>query len=173
MVSQKNQALRLRLFLSDSEAGRRIRDKIQLSTLVLYLDWGDSTAPIPDEITELSKTLGDAPIQRVTLPSATQVFTRLRFRDFSTIYEKVLADNPDLEKAYLMSYEGHYAVMARILNNHSVTASLARTDGVKKPKSCLLEAVGGEERVGNSLFEGLGISVGPSNFLWCADYSII
>ena len=124
MVSQKNQALRLRLFLSDSEAGRRIREKIQLSTLVLYLDWGDSTAPIPDEIKELSKTLGDAPIQRVTLPNATQVFTRLRFRDFSTIYEKVLTDNPDLEKAYLMSYEGHYAVMARILNTAGVSLTL-------------------------------------------------
>ena len=124
MVSQKNQALRLRLFLSDSEAGRRIREKIQLSTLVLYLDWGDSTAPIPDEINELSKTLGDAPIQRVTLPNATQVFTRLRFRDFSTIYEKVLTDNPDLEKAYLMSYEGHYAVMARILNTAGVSLTL-------------------------------------------------
>lgn len=124
VVSQKNQALRLRLFLSDSEAGRRIREKIQLSTLVLYLDWGDSTAPIPDEINELSKTLGDAPIQRVTLPNATQVFTRLRFRDFSTIYEKVLTDNPDLEKAYLMSYEGHYAVMARILNTAGVSLTL-------------------------------------------------
>ena len=124
VVSQKNQALRLRLFLSDSEAGRRIREKIQVSTLVLYLDWGDSTAPIPDEINELSKTLGDAPIQRVTLPNATQVFTRLRFRDFSTIYEKVLADNPDLEKAYLMSYEGHYAVMARILKNAGVSLTL-------------------------------------------------
>ena len=56
VVSQKNQALRLRLFLSDSEAGRRIREKIQFSTLVLYLDWADSTAPIPDEILELSKT---------------------------------------------------------------------------------------------------------------------
>jgi hypothetical protein len=124
VVSQKNQALRLRLFLSDSEAGRRIREKIQLSTLVLYLDWGDSTAPIPDEINELSKTLGDAPIQRVTLPNATQVFTRLRFRDFSTIYEKVLTDNPDLEKAYLMSYEGHYAVMARIFKNAGVSLTL-------------------------------------------------
>ena len=124
VVSQKNQALRLRLFLSDSEAGRRIREKIQLSTLVLYLDWGDSTAPIPDEINELSKTLGDAPIQRVTLPNATQVFTRLRFRDFSTIYEKIVTDNPDLEKAYLMSYEGHYAVMARILNTAGVSLTL-------------------------------------------------
>jgi hypothetical protein len=124
VVSQKNQALRLRLFLSDSEAGRRIREKIQLSTLVLYLDWGDSTAPIPDEINELSKTLGDAPIQRVTLPNATQVFTRLRFRDFSTIYEKIVTDNPDLEKTYLMSYEGHYAVMARILNTAGVSLTL-------------------------------------------------
>ena len=124
VVSQKNQALRLRLFLSDSEAGRRIREKIQLSTLVLYLDWGDSTAPIPDEIKELSKTLGDAPIQRVTLPNATQVFTRLRFRDFSTIYEKVLTDNPDLEKTYLMSYEGHYAVLARIFKNAGVSLTL-------------------------------------------------
>jgi hypothetical protein len=124
VVSQKNQALRLRLFLSDSEAGRRIREKIQLSTLVLYLDWGDSTAVIPDEILELSKTLGDAPIQRVTLPSATQVFTKLRFRDFSTIYEKVLTDNPDLEKAYLMSYEGHYAVMARIFKDAGVSLTL-------------------------------------------------
>lgn len=124
VVSQKNQALRLRLFLSDSEAGRRIREKIQLSTLVLYLDWGDSTAPIPDEINELSKTLGDAPIQRVTLPSATQVFTKLRFRDFSTIYEKVLTDNPDLEKAYLMSYEGHYALMARIFKDAGVSLTL-------------------------------------------------
>lgn len=124
VVSQKNQALRLRLFLSDSEAGRRIREKIQLSTLVLYLDWGDSTAPIPDEIIELAKTLGDAPIQRVTLPSATQVFTKLRFRDFSTLYEKILTDNPDLEKAYLMSYEGHYAVMARIFENSGVSLTL-------------------------------------------------
>lgn len=124
VVSQKNQALRLRLFLSDSEAGRRIREKIQLSTLVLYLDWGDSTAPIPDEVFELSKTLGDAPIQRLTLPSATQVFTRLRFRDFSTLYEKILTDNPDLEKAYLMSYEGHYALMARILSNAGVSLTL-------------------------------------------------
>jgi len=124
VVSQKNQALRLRLFLIDSEAGRRIREKIQLSTLVLYLDWGDSIAPIPDEINELSKTLGDAPIQRVILPSATQVFTKLRFRDFSTIYEKIVTDNPDLEKAYLMSYEGHYTVMARILNNAGVSLTL-------------------------------------------------
>ena len=124
VVSQKNQALRLRLFLSDSEAGRRIREKIQFSTLVLYLDWADSTAPIPDEILELSKTLGDAPIQRLTLPSVTQVFTRLRFRDFSTLYRKILTDNPDLEKAYLMSYEGHYALMARILNTAGVSLTL-------------------------------------------------
>ena len=124
VVSQKNQALRLRLFLSDSEAGRRIREKIQFSTLVLYLDWADSTAPIPDEILELSKTLGDSPIQRLTLPSATQVFTRLRFRDFSTLYRKMLTDNPDLEKAYLMSYEGHYALMARILKHAGVSLTL-------------------------------------------------
>lgn len=124
MVSQRNQALRLRLFLSDSEAGRRIREKIQLSTLVLYLDWGDSTAPVPEEINELSKTLGDAPIQRVTLPGATQVFTRLRFRDFSTLYNKILTDNPDLEKAYLMSYEGHYALMARIFTSAGVSMTL-------------------------------------------------
>jgi hypothetical protein len=124
VVSQKNQALRLRLFLSDSEAGRRIREKIQFSTILLYLDWADASAPIPDEILELSKTLGDAPIQRVSLPSATQVFTRLRFRDFSTIYRKILADHPDLEKAYLMSYEGHYALMARILKNAGVSLTL-------------------------------------------------
>lgn len=124
VVSQKNQALRLRLFLTESEAGKRIREKIQLSTLVLYLDWGDTTAPIPDEVLELSKALGDAPVQRVTLPSATQVFTKLRFRDFSTLYNKILTDNPDLDKAYLMSYEGHYALMARILMDAGVSLTL-------------------------------------------------
>lgn len=124
VVSQKNQALRMRLFLLESEAGKRVREKIENSCLILFLDWGDSAAALPQELIELAKILGDSPVKRVTLPSATQVFTKLRFRDFKTIYQNLVSTNPKLEKAYLFSYEGHYAVLARTLSDAGVSLTL-------------------------------------------------
>lgn len=124
VVSQQNQALRFRLFLEASAPGAKVLERIKSASEILFLDWGSAEDPIPSQLDDLAEVLGGAQIIRISLPSATQVFTKARYRDFTKIYTDFLGQRPELEEVFQFSYEGHYSVLATLCRESKVVTNL-------------------------------------------------
>lgn len=116
-------------FLTHTEPGQSVRDLIQGDSKVVFLDWGSGTNVNEAEIQGLASALGEAPIERVELPSASFAITKAKHRDFQTIYEKVLEEAGLASSAFMFSYEGHYAILAKKLATRGSKISLVE-DGL-------------------------------------------
>lgn len=116
VVSQKNQALRLARLLTRDPSGISILEKIKNNAILLYLDWGDPTAPVPSQLNELAETVGTQNLTRISVPGNSYLITKARLRDFETIYQSFCEQTGKIESAFLFSYEGHYSVLATFLH---------------------------------------------------------
>ena len=111
-VSQKNQARRLQRFLTKTTHGSDLLEKLAGQTELVFLDWADKQEPIADELHELAATLGNAKITRVALPGSAQVITKAKYRDLNSIYGSLLQSKSTVDIALMLSFEGHYALLA-------------------------------------------------------------
>jgi hypothetical protein len=111
-VSQKNQARRLQRFLTKTTHGSDLLEKLDGQTELVFLDWADKQEPIADELHELAATLGNAKITRVALPGSAQVITKVKYRDLNSIYDSLLQSKSTVDIALMLSFEGHYALLA-------------------------------------------------------------
>jgi hypothetical protein len=111
-VSQKNQARRLQRFLTKTTQGSDLLEKLKGQTELVFLDWADKNEPIADELHELAATLGNAKITRVALPGSALVITKAKYRDLNSIYDSLLQSKSKLEIALMLSFEGHYVLLA-------------------------------------------------------------
>jgi hypothetical protein len=64
------------------------------------------------ELHELAATLGNAKITRIALPGSAQVITKAKYRDFNSIYDSLFEPKNKVDIALMLSFEGHYALLA-------------------------------------------------------------
>lgn len=102
-------------FLSRSEPGKSVLKQIRGESRVVFLDWGSGTDIHEPEIQDLAAVLGDAPIDKIELPSASFAITKAKHRDLSTTYGRLLEETGIAKSAFMFSYEGHYAILAKKL----------------------------------------------------------
>ena len=114
-VSQKNQARRLNRFLSRTPAGSELLEAVKGQVQLVFLDWGDKNEPMASDFEELAITLGIGSTKRIQLPGSSLVLTKAKYRDLNNIYDQLLDSVPEIEKAILFSFEGHYAILAEKL----------------------------------------------------------
>lgn len=114
-LSQRNQARRLNAFLKKTPDGRVLLQDLLGKTEIVFLDWGDRNAPISEDFKELSQTLQDGTIARVSLPGSAQILTKAKLRDLNAIYDDILTVNSAVDYAIFFSFEGHYSLLARKL----------------------------------------------------------